>query len=322
MSSEARYLIRLAAFAVTILLLFCILSPSGFLSTANLSSMAYQLPEFAMLALAIHPTMLTGGIDLSVVSVANMSAIIAALTMRSLPPQYILVAMFLAVLVGCTAGAINGLLVASGLPAILATLGTMQFFAGIAVVLAYSTGDSGASVTGIPPIYSNILNGSVFGIPTPLIAFLLTVLVIYVVTARTPLGKQMRLFGTNSRAAVFAGIPTYRVVVTTYMLSGIIASCAGLVILARANSANADYGTSYLLLSVLINILAGVNPNGGSGTVFGLILAVLSLQFISSGLNIMAVNVFARDLTYGALLVTVMVVNRLQGKIHSTRPRT
>src|SRR5580692_1449415 len=65
MNSEARYLIRLAAFAVVILLLFCTLSPTGFLSTANLSSMAYQLPEFAMLALAIHPTMLTGGIDLS-----------------------------------------------------------------------------------------------------------------------------------------------------------------------------------------------------------------------------------------------------------------
>jgi simple sugar transport system permease protein len=322
MNTEARYLLRLAAFAVAILVFFCVLSPTGFLSTANLSSMAYQMPEFAMLALAIHPTMLTGGIDLSVVSVANLSAIVAALTMRSLPPQFILVAMLIGLFIGCAAGAINGLLVASGLPAILATLGTMQFFAGIAVVLAYSTGDSGASVTGIPGIYSSILNGSVFGVPTPLLAFLLTGLLIYVVTARTPLGKQMRLFGTNSRAAVFAGIPTFRVVVTTYTLSGFIASCAGLVILARANSANADYGTSYLLLSVLINILAGVNPNGGSGTVFGLLLAVLSLQFISSGLNIMAVNVYARDLTYGALLVTVMVVNRLQGKIHSTRLRT
>ena len=84
MNNEVRYLIRLAAFAVVILVLFCTLSPTGFLSTANLSSMAYQLPEFAMLALAIHPTMLTGGIDLSVVSVANLSAIVAALTMRSL----------------------------------------------------------------------------------------------------------------------------------------------------------------------------------------------------------------------------------------------
>jgi simple sugar transport system permease protein len=72
---------------------------------------------------------------------------------------------------------------------------------------------------------------------------------------------------------------------------------------------------------VLINILAGVNPNGGSGTVFGLVLAVLSLQFLSSGLNLLAVNTFAKDLLYGMLLVTVMVVNRLQGRIHSTRAK-
>src|SRR5271168_3812016 len=117
MNTEARYLLRLAAFAVAILVLFCVLSPTGFLSTANLSSMAYQLPEFAMLALAIHPTMLTGGIDLSVVSVANLSAIVAALTMRSLPPQFILAAMFIGLSIGVMAGAVNGLLVAGGLPA-------------------------------------------------------------------------------------------------------------------------------------------------------------------------------------------------------------
>src|ERR1700748_3502158 len=122
MNTEVRYLIRLAAFTIAILILFCTLSPTGFLSTANLSSMAYQMPEFAMLALAIHPTMLTGGIDLSVVSVANLSAIIAALTMRSLPQQFILVAMVIGLLIGCGAGVMNGLLVARGLPSILSTL--------------------------------------------------------------------------------------------------------------------------------------------------------------------------------------------------------
>ena len=115
MNTEVRYLIRLGAFAIAILVLFCTLSPTGFLSTANLSSMAYQMPEFAMLALAIHPTMLTGGIDLSVVSVANLSAIIAALTMRSLPQQFILVAMVIGVLIGCAAGALVAL--AGGGPA-------------------------------------------------------------------------------------------------------------------------------------------------------------------------------------------------------------
>src|ERR1700759_408960 len=136
MNTEVRYLIRLGAFAIAILILFCTLSPTGFLSTANLSSMAYQMPEFAILALAIHPTMLTSGIDLSVVSVANLSAIIAAFLMRSLPPPIFWLAVPAALLVGTLAGSVNGVLVAGcRLPAILATLGTLQLFAGIGIIL-------------------------------------------------------------------------------------------------------------------------------------------------------------------------------------------
>jgi simple sugar transport system permease protein len=318
LSENARYVIRLAIFTALIFLAFCALRPAAFLSPANLSSMAYQLPEFAILALAIHPTMLTGGIDLSVVSVANLSAIIAAFLMRGLPPQIFLLSVPVALLVGSVAGATNGLLIAGArLPAILATLGTLQFFAGIGIILT-----KGSSITGLPSSYAYVGNGAVLGIPVPLLVFILALGVIYIVTARMLLGKQMRLYGTNSRAAPFAGIPTFRMLMLTYILSGVMASCAGLVMLARANSANPDYGTSYLLLAVLINILAGVNPNGGSGTVFGLVLAVLSLQFLSSGLNLLSVNNFARDLLYGALLVTVMVANRLQRRIHSTRVKT
>jgi simple sugar transport system permease protein len=318
MSGNARYLIRLAVFTVLIFVIFCLLRPGAFLSPDNLDSMAYQFPEFAILALAMHPTMLTGGIDLSVVSVANLCGILAAFIMRSGPPQFMLAAAAVALLVGTLCGIFNGILVAAfRLPAIVATLGTLQLFAGISIILT-----KGSSITGIPSTYANVGNGSVLGIPVPLLIFTLTLLIIEVVTVRTPLGKQMRLYGTNSRAAPFAGIPTFRVLVLTYALSGITAACAGLVILSRANSANADYGTSYLLLSVLINILAGVNPNGGSGTVLGLVLAVLSLQFLSSGLNLLSVNNFARDLLNGVLLVTVMIANQLQGRIRSTRVRT
>src|SRR6201985_3952633 len=108
MNTEVRYLIRLAAFTIAILVLFCTLSPTGFLSTANLSSMAYQLPQFALLALAIHPTMLTGGIDLSVVSVANLAAIAAAFTMKAGPPWFIGLAILVALLLGWVPGAVTG----------------------------------------------------------------------------------------------------------------------------------------------------------------------------------------------------------------------
>jgi simple sugar transport system permease protein len=88
-----------------------------------------------------------------------------------------------------------------------------------------------------------------------------------------------------------------------------LSSVAGLIIMSRANSAKADYGSSYLLLAVLIAVLGGVNPYGGYGKVVGVVLAVLSMQFLSSGLNMLQVSNFARELIWGALLLFVMVIN-------------
>ena len=94
-----------------------------------------------------------------------------------------------------------------------------------------------------------------------------------------------------------------------YVIAGVLSASAGVVMMRRANSAKADYGSSYLLLAVLIAVLGGVNPYGGYGRVMGVVLAVLSMQFLSSGLNMLQVSNFARELIWGALLIFVMVVN-------------
>ena len=114
----------------------------------------------------------------------------------------------------------------------------------------------------------------------------------------------------NPVASRFAGIDNFRVTLGAYLISGLhrLAS-PGLVIAVRANSAKADYGSSYLLLSILIAVLGGTNPYGGFGKVSGLVLAVLSLQFLSSGLNMLQISNFAVEMTWGALLLLVMVIN-------------
>ena len=88
-----------------------------------------------------------------------------------------------------------------------------------------------------------------------------------------------------------------------YVLSGVLAAIAGMVVMSRANSAKADYGSSYLLLAVLIAVLGGVNPYGGYGKITGVVLAVLAMQFLSSGLNMLSVSNFARELIWGVLLI-------------------
>jgi simple sugar transport system permease protein len=287
--------------------------PGLFLTRANLSSMAFQFPEFALLALGVMVSMLTGGIDLSVIGLANLSAMLAVLVMRSLAPNphaigaAPAIGLGIAALlgVGAVGGLLNGLAIAGvGIPPILATLATGLIFSGIAVVLS-----GGAAVLGFPDAISVIGNGALLSVPVPVLVFAAAAAGVAFLLNKMSFGLRVYLFGTNPMASRFAGVDNFRVTLGAYLVSGLLASIAGLIIAVRANSAKADYGSSYLLLSILIAVLGGTDPYGGFGKVSGLVLAVLSLQFLSSGLNMLQISNFAVELTWGALLLFVMVIN-------------
>ncbi|MGA1153719.1 MAG: ABC transporter permease, partial [bacterium] len=291
---------RLAIIAVVVFALMGILSPERFLSEQNLTSMAFQFPEFAILALAITLVMMTGGIDLSVVGIANLSAVVAALILTEfagpdLPLQASLLwlgfALGASLLIGAMVGLLNGTLVAFlGLPPILATLGSGLVFTGFAIALT-----GGSAVMGFPEVVAWIGNSQMLGLPTPLLIFIMLAVALHFLMTRTAFGIRISMFGTNPLAALYAAVDVKGMLLKVYMLSGLFASVAGMVIMSRANSAKADYGSSYLLLSVLIAVLGGVNPYGGYGRVVGVVLAVLSMQFLSSGLNMLQVSNFARE---------------------------
>ena len=221
-------------------------------------------------------------------------------------------------MVGAIAGAINGLLVARlALPPILATLGSGLVFTGFAVALT-----GGSAVMGFPDSVAWLGNGRLLGIPVPLIIFAVLAFALHILLTRTAFGLRATMFGANPLAAWYAAIDTSRLLLRVYIISGAFAAVAGLVIMSRANSAKADYGSSYLLLAVLIAVLGGVNPYGGRGKVIGVVLAVLSMQFLSSGLNMLQVTNFARELIWGALLIIVMLINCVdwQGRRASIKP--
>jgi simple sugar transport system permease protein len=308
---------QLSVLTVIIFGVMAALDPSRFLTMGNFSSMAFQFPEFAILSLAMMLSMMTGGIDLSVVGVSNLAAVIAALLLSTLAgPQAvglvgggtIALAIAAALLIGTVCGLLNGIVIGIfGLPPILATLGSGLIFTGLAVAIT-----GGSAVLGFPAAFAFLGNGAIVGVPMPLIVFIVVAVIVWLVLERTALGLRIQMLGTNPLAARFAGIDDLAVTVRTYLLSGIFSASAGLVIMSRANSAKADYGSSYLLLSILICVLGGINPYGGFGRVAGLVLAVLSLQFLSSGLNMLQVSNFAKELIWGGLLLAVMVANGIQ----------
>jgi simple sugar transport system permease protein len=315
----------LAAVMVAVFVIMWLLSGSMFFHVGNFQSMANQLPELGLLSLAMMVTMLTGGINLSIIASANLSGIVAAIILIQLLPQASLGGLGLLVVLGgvlavlavsALIGLLNGTLIAViGVSPILATLGTMILVKGLSIVLT-----KGYVLAGLPQAILFIGNGDVLGIPMPLIVFAAAVAVMSLILNRTPTGVGIYMIGSNATACRYAGVPNTRVLIVTYLISGLYAGLAALIMIGRFNSAKADYGESYLLLTVLASVLGGVSASGGFGKVSGVVLALVILQVISSGLNLLQVSAFLTIVVWGVILIGVMAVNYLLSRRAERRP--
>ena len=292
-------------------ILMSILLGSKFLSFPNIKSMATQFPEVGVLAIAVSLSMILGGINLSVVGIANLSGIFCALTVIRLTPiistwPAILVGFVVAILVGTGCGALNGFLVTKvGIPAMLATLGSQMIFTGIGVAVT-----KGAAVFGTPEEFT-YLSRELFGIPGPLIVFIVIVILSSIILSHKKFGFELYLVGTNPKVAKFSGINVDRVIFKAYVYGGILSAIAGLIIATRSNSAKASYGSSYILQCLLIAVLGGVDPAGGYGRISGIVMAVLSLQFLSSGFNMMRLDSYFKTFVWGAVLVGALILDQV-----------
>lgn len=306
---------RLIIILITFLLIAGITKGGTFMKPSIFQTMGKQLAEYGLMSIGCGICMISGGIDLSCVYIANLCGIIAGLSMQK-SGSSIIVAILISLLVGAACGAFNGFLVSYlRIPAMLATLGSYQLFQGISVVLS-----GGSSVSGIPDTYTSLGTLTIIGIPFAFIMFLLVVLIMTFIMSKTTFGTKVYLVGTNAKCAIFAGIKNNTIIIKTYMLSGLIAAVAGLLSLARINSAKADFGTSYTMQCILIAVLGGVNPNGGFGSIPGIAIAVLILQMLSSYLNTFPdISNYYRDLIWGVALIGVLIINFVINKKKTAR---
>ena len=307
-----RKITQLLAITIGTLLVFSIMSPNIFFSPNNFKSMSYQVPEIAILSIAVMLSMLTGGIDLSIVSISNAAALVAAYVMRSKSDttgseslMWIIIACVLGILVGLIAGAINSILIAKlDVTPILATLATMTLFNGIAIGMT-----NGVSVSGLPESFMRVGNGTFFGIPTPFVLMLIIGGAVGVWINKTSLGLKVFLVGTNRKAAQYSVMGDRKVIAWVYVVSGLLSALAGLIIASRTSAASPDFGSSYILLAIVIVVLGGVNPMGGFGTVTGVILATVVLQMVASGFNALRFSQFLYLAAQGGVLIFVMILN-------------
>lgn len=299
---------RLWSILVLLVGVFAVALRGEFFSVSNLQSIAFQLPELGLLTLAMMVTMMTGGINLSIIAAANLSGLAAAWILTSFggagSPVMMIAAISAGMVLSLCIGVLNGSLVAFiGVSPILGTLGTMTVIEGVSILLT-----QGAVISGFPDAFLFIGNGTIWGIPVPLVIFLLSSLAVGVILEKTPFGVYTSMIGSNLKASEFSGIPIKGVLVRVYVLSGLLAGIASIVMISRFNSARAGYASSYLLVTVLASVLGGVNPDGGFGRVGGVLLALIILQVISSGLNLLGLSSHLGLALWGAILIAAIAI--------------
>jgi ribose/xylose/arabinose/galactoside ABC-type transport system permease subunit len=295
---------------IVLFILMGILSPDRFLSIDNLQSMAFQLPEFGIIALGMMVIIITGGINLSITATSALAGIISAFVLSSSMADgnifiTILASLVTAILVALLCGAINGLVVAYiGVSPILVTLGTMTLFEGISLNFT-----KGGAISGFPEQYYWFGNGNIAFIPVPMVIFAILAILTAVALERTEWGSKVYMVGCNPVATTFSGVNIKKVLMKVYLYSSLMAGIAAIIMNSRYNSAKVDYGSSYLLQSVAAVVLGGTNIEGGYGKVVGTVIAVAIIQIISSGLNILGINRYIVDITMGTILILVLTIN-------------
>ncbi len=289
---------------VVILLVFALLAP-GFISERNLLNILQQSSLNACLALGMTLVIVSGGIDLSVGPTAALSAVISgSLLLAGVPvPLAILAGLML----GALCGLINGILVAVvGLQPFIVTLGTLSTYRALALIYT-----GGNPVLGIPASYRAIFNGTVFGVPSPILIVAVVAIVAWVLLKKTPLGEYLLAVGGNEEAAYIAGVPIALTKIAAYIISGFLAALTASILIGRLGAAEPILGNLWELDAIAASAIGGASLMGGKGSIIGTLLGAIILGAMRNGLTLMNVQAFYQLLATGLIILVAMIIDRM-----------
>ena len=291
---------------VLLVLLLAVLS-ADFLTPNNLLNVGVQAAVVAVLAFGMTFVVVSGGIDLSVGSVAGLSGIVTGWVFvhTGLP---LVAAVLLGLAAGAAAGVVSGLLVSVGrVPPFIATLAMLSVARGLALVLA-----DGRPVA-LGGWLAEVGSGRVRGVlPYPVLIMLGAGLVTAFVLRRTYAGRAMYAIGGNTEAARLSGIGVKRQQLYVYALSGLFAAAAGLLLAARLASAQPEAGTGYELDAIAAVVIGGASLSGGTGSALGTFVGALVLAVLRNGLNLLDVSAFWQQVAIGAVIAAAVLLDSLR----------
>jgi len=277
-----------------------------FASSGNLTNVIRQISFVGIAACAVTPVMVAGGLDLSVGSIVAVAGVTAAkfIVQAQWPLAW---AFVVGIIAGGVVGGLNAFLVVGmKINPVIATLGTMYIGRGLANVVA-----GGSPVTGVPLEFNDLATSFLGPIPTPVVIFVIIAAVMLVMERKTVLGRWTIASGGNQEAANLSGIPVNRTRVILYIVSGLAAGIAGILINSRVATGDPTSGAGFEFDVIVAVVLGGTAITGGQGTILGSIVGVLIVGVLDNGLNLLGVSTFYQSIVEGAVLIFAVGIDEV-----------
>ncbi|MDY0549468.1 autoinducer 2 import system permease LsrD [Pasteurella multocida] len=276
----------------------------------DLNVLLYSTSDFiyiGMLALPLTMIIVSGGMDISFGSTVGLCAIFLGVLFKSDVPLSL--AIPLTFLVGILCGVVNAsLILYTKVNPLVITLGTMYLFGGGALLLSGFAGATGyEGIGGFPESLLEFANQTLFGIPTPIIYFLLMTLVFWLLMHKTTIGRSIFLIGQSERTSRYSAVPITGTLYIIYSEIGVVAAFVGILLVSYFGSARSDLGSSLLMPVLTAVVLGGANIYGGSGSIIGTAIAALLIGYLQQGLQMVGVSNEISSALSGALLIIVLI---------------
>lgn len=296
-----RNLASIIALAIMVVLLS--VSTKSFMVSTNLISVLRQVCVNCFIAFGITCVLISGGIDLSVGSVVAAAGVIAVRLANSGVP--VVFAVGVALLFGAVIGLFNGYVIShTTIPAFIVTLSTQIIIRGVSYLL---TGGMPAQCTN--DAFNYLGTGSLFGVPIPVIIVIVVLIILYFIMSKTAFGRHVYATGGNAEAAKYAGVNTKWVQMRVFMMSGILAALAGVVLAARLYSGQPSVGEGFERDAIAASVLGGTSFNGGIGTLGGTVVGVLIIGVLNNGMNLLKINSYWQFVVKGIVILGAVYID-------------
>jgi ribose transport system permease protein len=275
-----------------------------FLNIGNLLNIARNASIFIIIGIGETITLTAKDVDLSVGSTITLTSVLAGIMMTQMHIAFPL-AILAALILGALIGLANGLLITKvGLPPFIATYGMMWVIYGVAYLVL-----QGSTLFGFPENFRALGTGRILDIPVPIFVMLVIFGLAYVLLNGTVLGRRFFAAGANAESAAMSGVKVGQVVTIAYIICGVLAAVAGLVLLAYSNGATSTTGDAYLMSSMAVVVMGGTSLAGGAGNLTGTMIAAFMMAVINNGMNILAVPGTWQKLVVGVMIVSACLLD-------------